>query len=83
MLVLDMQGLPQPAPPTTSSMRSPRTSALRSPRGLASQRSNPTDRLLSFAALVSSLVVFTQKGSSLQDQLIESLEPIAKFSDAI
>ena len=80
-----MQGLPQAAPAAsgTASMRSPRTSALRSPRGLVN-RSQPTDRLLAFATLISSLVVYNQSGgASLQDQMIESLESIAKFSDQI
>ena len=64
-------------------MRSPRTSALRSPRGLVNQ-SKPTDRLLAFATLISSLVVYNQSGgATLQDQMIESLDYIAKFSDQI
>ena len=82
MLLLDMQGLPPPAAPTqaTNSLRSPRTSALRSPRGLA-QRSQPTDRLLAFATLISSLVVYTQGSGNKLDSMIECMEPIAKFSD--
>ena len=44
-------------------------------------RGNPTDRLLSFASLISSLVVYTQPGGA--DQVIECLEPVAKFSDQI
>ena len=82
MLLLDMQGLPPPtsSPATTSSMRSPRT--LRSPRTAALSKSSPTDRLLVFATLISSLVVYNQSGS-LTERMLDSLEPVAKFSDQI
>ena len=80
MLLIDMQGLPMPAPATTtSSMRSPRT--LRSPR-TAAAKAQPTDRLLAFATLVSSLVVYNQTGT-LTERMLDSLEPIARFSDQI
>ena len=80
MLLIDMQGLPVPSPPaSTSSLRSPRT--LRSPRATAS-KSQPTDRLLAFAALISSLVVYNQVGT-LTERMLDYLEPIAKFSDQI
>ena len=85
LLVLDMQGLPPPTPAQsgTALMRSPRTSALRSPRG-ALNRSNPTDRLLAFASLISSMVIYTHKGQqALQDTIAECLEPVAKFSDLV
>ena len=78
MILIDMQGLPEPTPAlakATSALRSPRT--LRSPR-----QSQPTDRLLAFASLISSLVIYNQVGN-ITERMLDSLEPIAKFSDQI
>lgn len=83
LIILELEGLAKPNLYVSgTSIRSPRTSALRSPRIASSKSSQPTDKLLSLACLISSNIVYVGQGQSLAG-LLECLEPIARFSDAL
>lgn len=70
MLVLDMQGI-EPAQPT-------QLSSIKSARGIQQPKALTTDKLMQFAALISSMLVYTQRGSL--DKLIDNLDPVVRFS---
>lgn len=70
MLVLDMQGI-EPAQPT-------QLSSIKSARGIQQPKPLATDKLMQFAALISSMLVYTQRGTL--DKLVDNLDPVVRFS---